>query len=58
MGPGNSALRIVGLLAFAVGLVGFLVYGWRFDAGGDPLATTLGVGAALLAILVTLRRRL
>ncbi|WP_338729048.1 multidrug transporter [Haladaptatus sp. DJG-WS-42] len=58
MGPKNSALRVVGLLAFVVGLVGFLIYGWRFDTGGDPIATTLGVGAALLAILVTLRRRL
>ncbi|MFC6732889.1 MULTISPECIES: hypothetical protein [unclassified Haladaptatus] len=58
MGPGDGRFRVLGLLAFVVALVGFLVYGWRFDSGGDPLAVTLGVGAALLAILVTLRRRL
>ncbi len=58
--PGRSqAARgafLVGLAAAVVGLVGYVVFGWRFGDGGNGVSTGLGVLVAALAIAVTLYR--
>ncbi|GAA0246066.1 hypothetical protein ACFFQF_05185 [Haladaptatus pallidirubidus] len=54
----SKALQLVGLLAFVVGLVGYTVFGWRFDSTGDPIITAVAVVCVVVAIVVTIRRSL
>jgi hypothetical protein len=39
----SRTLQLVGLLAFVVGLVGYTVFGWRFDSSGSSVVTALGI---------------
>jgi uncharacterized membrane-anchored protein len=42
--------------AAAVGLVGYLAFGWRFDGGSSgPVVTALAAVAVALAVVSTLR---
>ncbi|MFC6836896.1 hypothetical protein [Halomarina ordinaria] len=58
--PGRSSrsptLQWVGLAAFVVALVGFVVFGWRFGGESDTFPFALGVAVAVLALGWTLRR--
>jgi multidrug transporter EmrE-like cation transporter len=49
---------VVGLLAFAVGLVGYVLLGWRFGGESSDFATALGLLAVVVAVVVTVRDRL
>jgi uncharacterized membrane protein len=53
----HPVIAAVAVVAFAVGLVGFTVFGWRFGGDGSPLSTALGVGVAAVAIGWTLYSR-
>ncbi|WP_336036563.1 hypothetical protein [Halobacterium yunchengense] len=57
--PGRSGrLQRVGLLFFAVALVGYAVLGWRFgDGSTDPAAFGLALVAVGVAAYSTLRSR-
>jgi len=49
----------VGVLAFLVGLVGYVVFGWRFDDGAsNPLGFGLALVAVAVAVALTVRDRL
>ncbi|WP_227355351.1 hypothetical protein [Haladaptatus salinisoli] len=52
----SRPLQLVGLLAFVVGLVGYVVFGWRFDSSGSSIVTALGIAGALVAIALTVLR--
>lgn len=61
MGSGSlDTRRLTTLLAVvmaAVGLVGYVVFGWRFDGGASsPLVTALALLAVAVAIGSTLLR--
>jgi uncharacterized membrane-anchored protein len=55
---GSGALVFVAVLAFVIGLVGYVGLGWRFGETSDTLPMVLGVAFALVAVGVALRRRL
>ena len=48
---------VVGLLAFVVGLVGYVFLGWRFGGGSSDFATVLAIVAVVVAVGVTLREQ-
>ncbi|WP_135827890.1 hypothetical protein [Halorussus halobius] len=49
----------VGVLAFLVGLVGYVAFGWRFgDGASNPLTFGLAVVAVAVAVGLTVRDRL
>ncbi|MFD1514594.1 hypothetical protein [Halomarina rubra] len=48
---------VVGLAAAAVGLVGYTVFGWRFDGTGGPLVTGLAAVCVVVAVVLTVRDR-
>lgn len=50
-------LQYVGLAAFAIGFVGYSVFGWRFDGATDPIPAALAILAAAVALVWTLARR-
>lgn len=47
---------LLGIVAFAVGLVGYAVFGWRIGGAIDLIPTVLGAAVAAVAVAVTLRR--
>ena len=47
---------VIGVLVFAVALLGSMVLGWEWGASGQPIAFLVGGIAALAAVWVTLRR--
>lgn len=47
-----------GLTAFAVGLVGFVVFGWRFGSPNGTLPTALGMLAVVVAVALTVKNGL
>jgi hypothetical protein len=47
----------LGVLAFAAGVGGYLLLGWRFGGSSDLLPTALALGAVLVALVVTARER-
>lgn len=52
----NRVTTLVAVLAAVVGLVGYVVFGWRFDGSSSgPLVTALAVVAVLVAVVSTLR---
>lgn len=55
---GSNPLQLVGLLAAAVGLVGFVVFGWRFDGSTELTPFAIGVGVAIVAVAATAYRAL
>jgi len=48
---------LVAVLAAALGLVGYVVFGWRFGESNGSLPFILGVSVALFAIGWTLYQR-
>ncbi|WP_115863870.1 hypothetical protein [Halorussus litoreus] len=55
----TKTTRALGLLAFAVGLVGYVFFGWRFgDGASNPFTVGLAILAVAVAVGVTLRDRL
>jgi len=55
----NRTTRALGLLAFAVAVVGYVFFGWRFsDGASNPVAFGLAIVAVAVAVGVTLRDRL
>lgn len=59
MPDSSKLLPLAGLLACIVGVVGYVVFGWRF--GGDtssPVAVGVALVAVALAVGSTLRDRL
>jgi uncharacterized membrane-anchored protein len=53
----HPVVTAVAVVAFLVGLVGYTAFGWRFGGGGNSVATTLGVGFAVVAVAWTLYGR-
>ena len=49
-------LQYVGVVAFAIGLVGYIAFGWRFDGTSEQLPAALAVVAAAVALVWTLAR--
>lgn len=49
-------LQYVGVVVFAIGLVGYVVFGWEFGGTNDPLPAALAVFAAAVALVWTLAR--
>ncbi|WP_423745784.1 hypothetical protein V5735_07470 (plasmid) [Haladaptatus sp. SPP-AMP-3] len=49
-------LRLVGILAFIVGVVGYTVFGWRFESTSNPVVTTLALACVVLAVAATIWR--
>jgi len=55
----STVSRALGLAMFAVALVGYVVFDWRFSDGLDnPVAFGLAMVAVAVAVGVTLRDRL
>lgn len=55
----SKPLPLIGLLACAVGLVGYVALGWRFDGGtSSPVAVAVALVAVALAIGSTVQDRL
>ncbi len=52
----SPALRLLGLLAFLVGLVGYLAFGWRFDSSGNSVVTALAAACVVIALAATIWR--
>lgn len=56
--PSNSTLgSVVGLAAFVVGLVGYTVFGWRFDGTAGPVVTALAAVCVVVAVALTVLNR-
>ncbi|MFC5972321.1 hypothetical protein ACFPYI_13350 [Halomarina salina] len=56
--PSTSTLgTVVGLATFAVGLVGYTLFGWRFDGTGGPVVTAVALVCVVVAVVLTLRNR-
>lgn len=53
----SRLLRYVGLIAFVVAVVGFVVFGWEFGGESDPVATGLALVAVVIAVVWTLANR-
>ncbi|MFC7199709.1 hypothetical protein [Halospeciosus flavus] len=54
----SKLLQSLGVIAALVGLVGYVVFGWRFGEGGGVVPNALGVAFALVAVVWTMYRRL
>jgi hypothetical protein len=54
----STPLQVLGVLAALVGLVGYVVFDWRFTASPGSVPFALGVVTAGLAVGWTLYRRL
>ena len=54
----SNVVRAVGVLAFVVGLVGYVAFGWRFgDGTNSPVALAFALLAVAVAVGATLRNR-
>lgn len=54
----NTTTRVIGLLAFAVAVVGYVFFGWRFgDGTSNPIGIAFAIVAVLVGVAVTLRGR-
>lgn len=53
----SPLVRLVGVAAFLVAVVGSLRFDWGFESSGNPLVFALGVVVAAVAVAVTFRRR-
>jgi hydrogenase/urease accessory protein HupE len=53
----HNLTTVVAILAAAFGLVGYVVFGWRFGDSNGPLPFFLGIGVAVFAIGWTLYQR-
>lgn len=49
-------LQFVGVVIFAIGFVGYVVFDWRFGEASDPLPVALAVVAAAIALVWTFAR--
>ncbi|MUV59885.1 hypothetical protein [Halobacterium sp. CBA1126] len=50
---------LVAVLACIIGVVGVVAFGWEFDSSAtNPAAFALGVGVAVVAVLLRVRKRL
>lgn len=49
-------LQYVGVVIFAIGFVGYAVFGWRFGGTTDYTPTALAVVAAAIALVWTFAR--
>lgn len=58
MRSGSKLGTLAGLAAFAVGLVGYVGFGWRFGGDGSPVATGLAFVAVAIAVGLTVRNAL
>ena len=58
MNSRSRLIQYVGILAFVVGVVGFVVFGWRFGSNGSPVESFLGVAGAVLAVVLVVGRYL
>lgn len=55
----NRMTRALGLLVFAVAIVGYVFFDWQFsDGASNPVAFGLAILAVAVAVGVTLRDRL
>lgn len=54
----SPALRLVGILACIVGVVGYTVFGWQFDSTGGPFLTVIAAACVVLAVGATVWRSL
>lgn len=52
----NRLTTLVGVVAAVVGLVGYVVFDWRFDGTSGPIPTALALVAVAIAIGATLLR--
>lgn len=56
--PSSSTVgTVVGLAAFVLGVVGYTVFGWRFDGAAGPTVTAVAAVRVILAFAVTMLRR-
>jgi ABC-type phosphate transport system permease subunit len=46
----SAVLTVVGAVACVVGIVGYVVFGWRFGGGTDPVAVAVALGCVALAV--------
>ncbi|WP_232702589.1 hypothetical protein [Halobacterium wangiae] len=53
----SNPLPIVGLLFAVVGVVGYVVFGWRFGGDSSAVANALALVAVAIAVSVTVWRR-
>jgi hypothetical protein len=53
----STSLRLIGAVAAVVGLVGYVVLGWRFDGTSGAVPTGLAVLAVAIALGATVYRR-
>lgn len=59
MSDSSNYLALAGVLACIVGLVGYVVLGWRFgDGSSSPIAVAIALVAVALAIGSTVQDRL
>lgn len=54
--PRSRITFLVGLAFAVVGLVGFVVFGWRFGGPADPVAVVFAIVAVIAAAVMTVRR--
>ncbi|WP_458206112.1 hypothetical protein [Haladaptatus sp. NG-SE-30] len=52
----SRPFQLVGFLAFLVGLVGYTLFGWRFDSTGNPVVTGLAIVCVVVAVAATVLR--
>jgi hypothetical protein len=60
-GAGKSdspVMQFVGAAVFVVAVVGAVLYGWTFGGSSGSLPTMIGVGVAVVAVGVTIYKRL
>lgn len=53
----SRPLPLVGALFAVVGIVGYVVFGWRFGGDSSTVANALAIVAVLIAIGATVWRR-
>jgi hypothetical protein len=46
----STVLTIAGALACVLGVVGYVVFGWRFGGPTDPIAVVVALGCVALAV--------
>ncbi|ODR82274.1 hypothetical protein BG842_23580 [Haladaptatus sp. W1] len=52
----SPALRLVGILACIVGVVGYVAFDWRFESTGSPVVTVLALACVVVAVAATIWR--
>ncbi|WP_435359684.1 hypothetical protein [Haloarchaeobius sp. DFWS5] len=53
----SQTLQYVGLLVFAVALLGWVALGWDFQSSDGPIPLVIAAGCVVLAVGATVYRR-